>query len=117
VQIKQREGTTRMKFMKVHKVLHCKTSDGKRPKGCRETTVNRDVNASKNILELLQLEIGGQERPTVFSRSKTTKIVANQQILFSNGGHASGCGVSQKAQSDIHDTNIYTFDQSSSMAG
>ena len=64
-----RDGTRKTTMNKVHKVLHCKTSDGKRPDGCRETTCNRDVNASINILTLFKLEIAGQERPSVFCRA------------------------------------------------
>jgi hypothetical protein len=49
---------------KVHKVLHCKTSArGNSPKN---TTWNRDVNASRNILMLLMLEIRGFNRPAEF---------------------------------------------------
>ena len=56
-------------FGKVHKVLHCRNSDGKLPDGCRETTTwNRDVNAAKNILMLFQHEIQGRERPEPFRR-------------------------------------------------
>ena len=61
---------------KVHKVLHCKNSDGKLPQGCRETTWNRDINASRNILMLFQFEIQGISRPLIFCRSqKNTKIL------------------------------------------
>jgi hypothetical protein len=51
---------------KIHKVLHCKTSV---PGVCRtETTWNRDVNASRNILMLLMLELHGFPRPAEFCR-------------------------------------------------
>ena len=71
------------KFQKVHKVLHCKTSDGKCPMGCRETTVNRDVNASKNILELFKLEILGLDRPPEFCRTRKPMHAVNHST-----GHA-----------------------------
>jgi hypothetical protein len=74
--IKLKNGTRKtLKNQKVHKVLHCKTSDGRCPKGCQETTWNRDINASINILELFKLEIAGEERPQVFRRSANTKII------------------------------------------
>jgi hypothetical protein len=45
---------------KVHSVLHCSTN------GCFSTTVNRDVNASRNILELAMGALRGWPRPKVF---------------------------------------------------
>ena len=53
---------------KVHKVLHCQTSEGKYASSCRETTWNRDVNASKNLLMLLMMQIKGYDRPEPFRR-------------------------------------------------
>ena len=47
--------------MRVHSVLHCRTS------GCG-MTVNRDANASVNMLELLRAELEGRSRPAVFCR-------------------------------------------------
>ena len=58
---------------KVHKVLHCQNNEGERPARV-QTTWNRDVNASRNILMLLQLEVSGQPRPLAFSRFKQTTI-------------------------------------------
>jgi hypothetical protein len=55
---------------KVHKVLHCQPSDASRAEAGTETTWNRDVNASRNILMLLQHEIEGRERPQAFRRGK-----------------------------------------------
>jgi hypothetical protein len=75
--------TTKRVLKKVHKVLHCKTSDGKCPEGCRETTVDRDVNASRNILELFRLEIMGLARPPQFSRSPKPMNALNH-----SNGHA-----------------------------
>ena len=48
----------------VHKVLHCKSS--KCAFGRQGATWNRDVNASRNMLTLLMLEVHGFERPVEF---------------------------------------------------
>jgi hypothetical protein len=67
-------------YGRVHKVLHCKNSVG--ISACRglggeaahgrfraqTVTWNRDVNASRNILELVQYAMRGLERPTPFRR-------------------------------------------------
>ena len=58
---------------KVHKVLHCKTSDASVPR-CKETTWNRDVNAARNIMTLFMLESLGHERPAAFCRPTKTPI-------------------------------------------
>ena len=50
---------------KVNKVLHCKTNGGETT-ARKQTTWNRDVNASQNILNLLTLEIRGNPRPAAF---------------------------------------------------
>ena len=47
---------------KVHSVLHCRTN------GCLSMTVNRDVNASRNILELILTILRGVDRPECFCR-------------------------------------------------
>jgi hypothetical protein len=48
---------------KVHCVLHCETS------GCLSVTMNRDVNASRNILELTECVLHHRARPACFERS------------------------------------------------
>ena len=53
---------------KIHKVLHCRNSDGRRPDGCKQTTWNRDVNAARNMLTLLLAELRGLPRPEAFRR-------------------------------------------------
>eukprot|EP00891_Asterochloris_glomerata_P005763 jgi/Astpho2/5763/fgenesh1_pg.00080_%23_27_t len=55
-----RDGETRT--VKVHSALFC------RNKSCHGVTVNRDVNASRNILMLLMTSLGGLPRPPEFSR-------------------------------------------------
>lgn len=55
-----------MQNQKVHKVLHCKPSDAEGVFNSRQTTWNRDVNASRNILMLLRMHIKGYERPEPF---------------------------------------------------
>ncbi|GAQ93531.1 hypothetical protein KFL_016210020 [Klebsormidium nitens] len=54
-----------VKTVKVHSVLHCRNS------GCNGMTVNRDVNAARNILRLLRLRLEGRARPVEFCRSVT----------------------------------------------
>ena len=50
---------------RVHKILHCRSSDG--TKQCQGGgTWNRDVNASRNMLMLLMLVVLGVERPEEF---------------------------------------------------
>jgi hypothetical protein len=69
---KQKDGTLKVsKNVKVHKVLHCKPSD-KGSQTFRETTWNRDVNASRNILMLFKLEMDGKPRHAAFERTSTT---------------------------------------------
>ena len=55
-----RDGETRT--AKAHSALFC------RNKSCHGVTVNRDVNASRNILMLLLRSLGGQPRPPEFQR-------------------------------------------------
>lgn len=54
-----------MRSVKVRSVLHCDNN------GCQSMTVNRDVNASRNILHILRAAIGGGPHPEAFHRSKT----------------------------------------------
>jgi len=51
---------------RIHKVLHRKTGAGRH--GGHETTWNRDVNAARNILMLLMLELLGMPRPMEFCK-------------------------------------------------
>ena len=68
------QGETRVRTVtrgKVHKVLHCKTSEGN-PKGCGASW-NRDVNGSMNILEITMCFIRGFRRPEAFCRPSTVQ--------------------------------------------
>jgi len=62
---KCRDGVVRT--CKVHCVLHCKLSNG----SCG-ITVNRDVNASRNILRTFQLRLQGLPRPPEYCRQRLT---------------------------------------------
>jgi hypothetical protein len=54
---------------KIHKVLHCRSSHSAPTSSGRcGATWNRDVNASKNILMLMMLDILGMPRPRAFCR-------------------------------------------------
>ena len=67
---RQKDGTMKTsENVKVHKVLHCKPSDKGSRTGFLETTWNRDVNASRNILMLFRCEMDGALRPVAFQRS------------------------------------------------
>lgn len=59
-----------LKLVKVHQVLHCKTRKG----GCG-WTVNRDVNASKNILAVLMNQLQGIQRPARLARGAVAAVV------------------------------------------
>ncbi|RLN57811.1 hypothetical protein BBJ28_00021434 [Nothophytophthora sp. Chile5] len=51
---------------KAHSVLHCSSN------GCRGMTVNRDVNASRNMLHLLQCKLSSIDRPVAYTRQAGT---------------------------------------------
>ena len=56
------------KRLRIHSVLHCKHS------GCSGMTVNRDVNASLNMLRLLKQHLTDGTRPTAFSRGEVSTV-------------------------------------------
>ncbi|KAG1696158.1 hypothetical protein DVH05_018693 [Phytophthora capsici] len=60
-----RDGEIRTR--KVYSVLHCLNN------GCRGMTVNRDVNASRNMLRLLQCKLRDEDRPVAYTRQVTKK--------------------------------------------
>lgn len=51
------------KLSEIYKVIRCKSNE------CKLSCMNRDINASKNILYLLTCILEGKERPIVFSRA------------------------------------------------
>lgn len=66
--IRRRDGVPEVKRRsKVHKVLHARKSVAGFSR--TETTWNRDVNAARNILMLLMMQLHGFERPPAFCRS------------------------------------------------
>ena len=75
------EKERKTRYNKVHKVLHCKTngSETRHSTARKQTTWNRDVNASQNILKMLQLEIAGAPRPAAFSRMPTKSPLRGSQ--------------------------------------
>lgn len=58
-----------VRFGNVHKVLHCKSGGQRDSISCKGTTWNRDVNASRNLLLLLELKLQGKGRPPAFCRN------------------------------------------------
>jgi hypothetical protein len=68
------DGDVRVRRSKVHKVLHCSSSDKSgKLSGCGKTW-NRDVNASRNILSLTLNLLAGCARPAVFCRGSCTPL-------------------------------------------
>ena len=70
---KQPDGTVKISTQRgrVHKILHCRSSTNGLGGHCGASW-DRDVNASRNLLELTQCQIFGMQRPSVFCRKKTT---------------------------------------------
>jgi hypothetical protein len=64
---------------KVHSVLYCNNNS------CKGTTMNRDNNASKNILDILLYEIEHHVRHPDFLRSRV--LAKNSHLIPSTGGH------------------------------
>ena len=86
---------------KVHKVLHCKPSDGCKLLACTETTWNRDVNASRNIMKLFLHELNGLARPAAFCRPEKTarcrgssprvdEVMNPESVILAAPGHGFG---------------------------
>ena len=72
-QMKAREefmerGVVKTRVSRVHKVLHCKSSESG-TSACLGTTWNRDANAARNILMLGMRAVQGLPRPLAFTRS------------------------------------------------
>jgi hypothetical protein len=59
---KKRDGTyTKARISQINSVIRCKLNE------CKLCCMDRDINASKNILYLLQLQQAGKKRPECFS--------------------------------------------------
>ena len=65
--VRTKEGVKKV-YSKIHKVLHCQNNEG-HIHG-QQTTWNRDINASLNILRLLRHEVNGDPRPQEFCKQK-----------------------------------------------
>jgi len=55
-----------IRTQKVYSVLHCSNN------GCRGMTVNRDVNAARNMRRLLECKLRGEDRPAAYTRQAWT---------------------------------------------
>ena len=72
---KKRDGTkTRAKMCYINSVIRCSSNE------CTLCCMDRDINASKNILLLLQLQKTGKKRPECFSPAKN-KINCETPLL------------------------------------
>ena len=72
---KKRDGTkTRAKMCYINSVIRCSSNE------CSLCCMDRDINASKNILLLLQLQKTGKKRPECFSPGKN-KINCDTPLL------------------------------------
>ena len=61
---KDRDGIMKARMSNVHSVIRCCSNE------CKLCCMDRDVNAAKNMLLLLQLQIEGKERPECFKPRK-----------------------------------------------
>ena len=75
---KQPDGTVKISTQRgrVHKILHCRSSTNGLGGHCGASW-DRDVNASRNLLELTQSQIFGMQRPSAFCRKTTEANSAN----------------------------------------
>ena len=80
--------TALVKGNKVHKVLHCRNSVGSAPSVRCGTTWNRDVNAAKNMLLLLQVWIKGDPRPAAFCKPHKNTVPVEASLPFHPTGSA-----------------------------
>ncbi len=60
--------TPRLHASKIHRTLHCKSRTCSLESDYRGTTWNRDVNASRNLMNVLLAKIYGQPRPIELQR-------------------------------------------------
>ena len=59
----------------IHSVIRCKTNE------CKLCCLDRDINASKNILGLLLNQYRGEERPVCFTSRKATDKPAKIGVI------------------------------------
>ncbi|PNH01563.1 hypothetical protein TSOC_012543 [Tetrabaena socialis] len=78
---------------RVHKVLHCRSSDGGPSNRCGASW-NRDVNASRNLLMLMMCHVLGYERPPAFTRAwqtpSATQLTGSAIYRIARGFTSSG---------------------------
>jgi len=84
---KMRDGThTKAKKSIINSVIRCKLNE------CKLCCMDRDINASKNILFLLQLQKAGKKRPECFLPSskddETPTIITHDTLLGDKCGKA-----------------------------
>ena len=95
---------------KVHKVLHCKPSADCKHLACKETTWNRDVNASRNILTLFLYELNGLARPAAFCRPEKRSVSGRPLRVDSvmNPGHVIQTALEEVSAPSGTDTDART---------
>lgn len=64
----RKTGATRVNASRIHRTLHCKSRTCCQAPGHIGTTWNRDVNASRNMLELMMCVVNGWPRPLELQR-------------------------------------------------
>ena len=78
---KKRDGSrTKARMSNINSVVRCKFNE------CKLCCMDRDINASKNILLLLQYQKAGKKRPECFNPSKT--IITYDTLLGDKYGEA-----------------------------
>jgi hypothetical protein len=55
-----------IRTQKAYSVFHCSNN------GCRDISVNRDVNAARNMHRLLECKLRGEDRPAAFTQQAWT---------------------------------------------
>lgn len=78
---------TSAKRVSVHKVLHCRSSDGAAGRSGGYTW-NRDANASRNMLMLMMLAVLGVDRPKEFKPAVTVERPGGQGTPSGSSGPA-----------------------------
>lgn len=70
----RKKKTTRVRASPIHRTLHCKSRTCGQSADHPGTTWNRDVNASRNLLELTLCVINGQDRPFALQRPRRLRF-------------------------------------------